>query len=289
MMMRMNEEHRPCKDKKNGHLYKIGMFAQMNHMTVKTLRFYEEQGLLIPAFVDSENGYRYYTMNQMAVLHQITALKQAGLTLEDIRKLNAGMDQKVFLTRKKTEIMSKIAELTKQMAVIDSFIADSDISLAAPVLIRTIPAVTVASMQRRIESYDALFDLMPAMGAEMERLGCECALPEYCFTHYLEPGYKDEQILIETCEAVTEKKADSELVKFKELPEIQAACIFHKGSYSDFGRSYGAILKYIEDNDYEICGNIREKYIDGVWNKESEDEWLSEIQIPVRKKSVDEV
>ena len=43
------------------------------------------------------------------------------------------------------------------------------------------------------------------------------------------------------------------------------------------------LLKYIEDNGYEICGNIRESYIDGVWNKESEEEWLSEIQIPVRK------
>lgn len=47
-------------------------------------------------------------------------------------------------------------------------------------------------MRSRIESYDALFDMMPAMGAEMERMGCECAIPEYCFAHYLEPGYKEE-------------------------------------------------------------------------------------------------
>ena len=38
---------------------------------------------------------------------------------------------------------------------------------------------------------------------------------------------------------------------------------------------------FIEENGYEICGNIRESYIDGVWNKESEEEWLTEIQIPV--------
>ena len=41
--------------------------------------------------------------------------------------------------------------------------------------------------------------------------------------------------------------------------------------------------KYIEENNLEIAGEIREKYIDGVWNKEDESEWLSEIQIPVRK------
>lgn len=73
--MRMQKEH-ICEEKEvNSHLYKIGMFAQMNHVTIKTLRFYEEQGLLTPAYVDRENGYRYYTMDQMAVLHRITALK----------------------------------------------------------------------------------------------------------------------------------------------------------------------------------------------------------------------
>ena len=138
-------------------------------------------------------------------------------------------------------------------------------------------------MQRRIETYDALFDLMPEMGAEMDRLGCECALPEYCFTHYLEPGYKDEQILVEACQAVTEKKEDAEQIRFRVFSEIQAACIYHRGSYRNFARTYEAVLKYIEDNGYEICGNIREKYIDGVWNKDTEEEWLSEIQIPVKK------
>ena len=151
-----------------------------------------------------------------------------------------------------------------------------------PVLIRKIPAVIVAAMKKRIDSYDELFFFMPEMGAEMERLSCECALPEYCFTHYLEPGYKDEHILIETCEAVTEKKEDSALVKFRELPEITAACIFHKGSYDNFPETYAAILRFLEENGYEICGNIRENYIDGIWNKDREEDWLSEIQIPVR-------
>lgn len=279
--MKMYEKHSYCKEKENSRLYKIGMFAQMNHITVKTLHFYEEQGLLAPAYVDEDNGYRYYTMNQMAELHQICALKQAGFTLEDILQLKNGADRNAFLSAKKAELLQKIAELTKQIAMIEGYMADAKTYIEAPVLIKTIQAVTVASMQRRIESYDALFDMMPEMGAEMERLGCECALPEYCFTQYLESGYKDEQILVETCEAVTEKKADSDLVKFIELPEIQAACIFHKGSYNDFPRTYAAILSYIEENGYKICGNIRENYIDGVWNKDIEDEWLSEIQIPV--------
>ena len=43
------------------------------------------------------------------------------------------------------------------------------------------------------------------------------------------------------------------------------------------------LLQYIEENGYRICNNIRESYIDGVWNKETENEWLTEIQIPVER------
>ena len=281
--MKMNEKHEAFAEKTTPQLYKIGMFAQMNHITIKTLRFYEEQGLLLPAYVDGENGYRYYTMNQMADIQRITALKQAGFTLDDIKLINQGADTAYLLSSKKAALLKKIAELTSQIAVIDGYLSGPAGTLDAPVLIRTIPAVTVASMKKRIDSYDELFSLMPEMGAEMERLGCRCALPEYCFTHYLEPGFRDEHILIETCEAVTEKKEDSALVKFRELPEITAACIFHKGSYRNFSESYAAILRFIEENGYKICGNIRENYIDGIWNKDREEDWLSEIQIPVSR------
>ena len=124
------------------------------------------------------------------------------------------------------------------------------------------------------------------MGALMEKAGCTCALPAYCFTNYLEPGYKDGDILVEICESVMEAKQEIGDLRFKTLPEIQAACIFHKGSYRTFSESYETVLQYIEENGYEIAGEIRESYIDGVWNQDDESEWLSEIQIPVRKKTV---
>lgn len=121
--------------------------------------------------------------------------------------------------------------------------------LSAPVRVRKIPQVIAATVQKRIESYDALFDIMPQMGDEMELLGCKCAEPEYCITHYLEPGYKEEEILIEVCEAVTEKKQDSKMIKFQVFPEVEAACIFHKGSYDKCPKTYEIILKYIEDKE----------------------------------------
>lgn len=282
--MRMMESHEKCDEQVQPHLYRIGMFAQMNHVTVKALRFYEEQGLLAPAYVDDENGYRYYTLAQMADVHQITALKCAGFTLEDIKGINRGWDEKLFLQKKKSQLLSQIAELAHQVAIIDSYLCAKQNVLATPVLVKELPEVTVAYMQRRINAYDDLFQMMPLMGSKMEKAGCQCALPEYCFTQYLEPMYKEKQILIETCEAVTAMGTDTETLKFKCIPATMAACIYHKGSYDSLPMSYAAVIRYIEENDYRICGNIRESYIDGVWNKDTAQDWLTEIQVPVEKK-----
>lgn len=284
--LKMNQHHQGCMVKEKEHLYKIGMFANMNRVTIKTLRYYGEQKLLTPIYVDEENGYRYYGASQIADLHRILALKNMGFSIEDIRSIINGEEEKTLLLRKKQEILKEIAALTIKLAEVESYLEKENMDLSAPVLIKKIPEVIVCTMEQRIEAYDVLFQLMPEMGAEMERLGCICAEPEYCFTHYLEPGYKEEAILVEVCQAVTEKKTDTDKVTFKVLPEVSdAACIFHKGSYDTIHRSYAVLLNFIEENGYEICGNIRESYIDRVWNKDTEEEWLTEIQIPVRKVS----
>ena len=276
--MEMKIKYQPCIPQTKNTLYRIGMFAAMNRVTVKTLRFYEEQNLLIPAYINFENGYRFYELSQMQVLHKITALKQAGFTLEEIQKLNNGCDENAILLKKKSELMSKIADLTKQLSTIEMYLTEKADTIASPVLIKKIPKVTVAAMKSKIESYDDLFEIMPKMGAIMEKNGCECSLPEYCFTNYITTTG---EIIIETCEAVVEAKSELENLYFKEFPEVQAACIFHKGSYNNLAQSYEQLLKYIEENGYKICGDFRESFIDGVWNKSDESGWLTEIQIPV--------
>lgn len=282
--MKMHEQHKACELREQPKLYKIGMFANMNRVTIKTLRYYDEQNLIKPVYVDEKNGYRYYEASQIADLHRILALRGMGFSIEDIRRIINGEEEKKLLQEKKQEILKQIAALTAKLAEVESYLNKDDVALALPVLIKKLPKVEVCTMEKKIQSYDALFDMMPEMGEEMEKLECVCAEPEYCFVQYLEPGYKENDILVETCQAVTEKKEASDKVKFKTLPEVEAACIFHKGSYETFHKSYAVVLNYIEENGYEICENIRESYIDGVWNKDSTEEWLSEIQIPIRRK-----
>ena len=74
---------------------------------------------------------------------------------------------------------------------------------------------------------------------------------------------------------------ESERIKFKIIPTTKVLSIFYKGTYDEIGVAYSFLMKYVEDSRYQVSGRSRECYIDGIWNKESVDEWLTEIQIPI--------
>ena len=67
--------------------FKIGEFSKLNRVTVKTLRHYEEIGLLVPSQVDKWTGYRYYDVCQLGRMNTIRYLKELGFTLEEIGEL----------------------------------------------------------------------------------------------------------------------------------------------------------------------------------------------------------
>ena len=66
---------------------KIGEFSKIMQVTVKTLRHYEQKGLLVPDEVDEWTGYRYYTITQMQRLNTIRGLQRQGFSLEEIKDL----------------------------------------------------------------------------------------------------------------------------------------------------------------------------------------------------------
>ena len=66
-------------------MFKIGDFSKLARVPVKTLRYYDEEGLLAPARVDRFTEYRYYTAEQLVRLNRILALKDLGLSLAQIK------------------------------------------------------------------------------------------------------------------------------------------------------------------------------------------------------------
>ena len=123
------------------------------------------------------------------------------------------------------------------------------------------------------------------MGDEMRRQGAVCSEPAYCFTIYHDGEYREQDIDVEVCEAVVRACPDSEMVRYKTIPGVpQAACVLHRGPYSTLRDAYAFLYRWIGENGYRPTGPSRDSYIDGIWNKDSEEEWLTEIQVPVEER-----
>ena len=260
-------------------------------MTAKTLRHYDEIGLLKPSFTDEQTGYRYYDSDALSRMHKIRALKQMGFSLSEIMAvIDCARPEKLLsdiIMLKKQELLCSIEQQQEMLQLLENFRQDfyGDFMMNYSAIIKELPKCIVASMRTVIPDYNALFHLAPeVMGPEMQRLGCKCAVPEYCFNIYHQDEYKETDIDVEICEAVEEAKEDSDILKFKMLPKIDTAvCVLHKGPYQKLGEAYSFAFEYMGKNGYKLCGHPRESYIDGIWNKESEEDWLTELQFPVSK------
>lgn len=90
-------------------MYRIGEFSKLGKVTIKTLRYYEKEKLLIPSFVDEETGYRFYETQQLLLLNRIISLRQIGLSIENIRQILEGADMKQILSYRKAELESEMS------------------------------------------------------------------------------------------------------------------------------------------------------------------------------------
>ena len=266
---------------------KIGEFSKMMQVTVKTLRHYEQRGLLMPEEVDKWTGYRYYSISQMQRLNAIRDLQRQGFTLEEIKELfddGAQMPGVELLTQKIEETERQLQLLVERRRQLLNWLdSHKQKNTMEKFNIQSLPEIIVASHREVIADYSALGALcVNKIGPEMQRLGCKCPLPGYCFTIEHNSEYAPSTIDIEYCEQVEEMGKESDIIKFKRLAAVpKALCMKHVGPYERFYESYTEAFKYMEEQGFKIAGHPRTCYIDGAWNQEDPEKWLSIIQIPI--------
>ena len=266
---------------------KIGEFSKIMQVTVKTLRHYEQRGLLMPEEVDKWTGYRYYSIAQMQRLNTIRGLQRQGFTLEEVKELledGAQMPRIDQLTQKIEETEQQLQLLVERRRQLLRWLdSHKQINTMEKFSIQSLPEIIVASHREIIVDYSALGTLcVNKIGPEMQRLGCKCPPPGYCFTIEHAKEYHPTDIDIEYCEQVEEMGIDSNIIQFKRLAAVpKALCMKHVGPYERFYESYTEAFKYMEVQGYKIAGHPRTCYIDGAWNQEDPEQWLSIIQIPI--------
>lgn len=270
-------------------MYRIGEFSKLGKTTIKTLRYYDEVGILKPQFIDKFTGYRFYTTAQLLQLHRIQAYRQSGLSINEIIIINDKGNRKEVLIKCRNELKEELENIIEKLSRIEFILSkdQEDDIMNYQAIIKELPKCIVYSKKVKVKSYNDYFKIIPAIGEECLKAnpGLKCAKPEYCFIVYLDGEYKETDFNIELCEAVETWGKDTKDIKFKEIPSVEAVSVMHKGAYDDLAKAYVYAFSWIEDNGYIASDNPRENYIDGIWNKESEEEWLTELQIPIKKKS----
>ncbi len=266
---------------------KIGEFSQLMQVTVKTLRHYEQKGLLTPDEVDERTGYRYYTVGQMQTLQTIRDLQQLGFSLDEIKDLchsHSCTPSIRQLTEKIKETEAILRQLiARRNRLLKMRNARKEMKTIEKFSIQTLPEIIVASHREVLPDYAAIGPMcVNKIAPEMQRLGCKCPSPGYCFTIEHDKEYKPTNADIEYCEQVEEMGEDSAIIQFKRLPAVpKALCMKHVGPYERFYESFIEAFRYIDEQGYKPVGQHRTCYIDGAWNQKDPEKWLSVIQIPI--------
>jgi DNA-binding transcriptional MerR regulator len=270
-------------------MYRIGLFSKIGKVTVKALRFYEEEGLIEPGRVDAATGYRYYDSSQIPRIHKVVALRQCGFSVPEIRQVVNGEDVAALFAERKRQAETEAREAGARLQSINSYIESlgEDGTMKYEIVVKDLPRVIVFSKRMIAPSYDSFFDAIPRIGEEIGAAnpGLRCRDdPPYCFNVYHDGEYKEVDIDLEVCEAVYEAGVDTPSIKFKTIEAVpEAACVMHKGPYSELRSAYAAVFKWIDDNGFIPADAPRESYIDGVWNRPDPAEWLTELQVPIAR------
>ncbi len=268
--------------------YRIGLFSKIGKTTVKTIRFYEEEGLLFPYKIDSESGYRYYSSTELIRLHEIMSLRQIGFSIQEIKKIFLNQEIDYILKVKRIEFIKQAKELQDCLSRLDHYINEREVQekMNYQAVIKETPECIVFSRRGVVKNFQDYFQFVPEIGEMIKQANphLKCSEIQYSFIIHYDQEYQDENMDIEYCEAVTEYGVETDEIKFKEIPSETVVGVLHKGRYEDFSFAYDFAYRWIEENGYEINGPGRESYIDGIWNKEDKEEWLTEIQIPIKKR-----
>jgi DNA-binding transcriptional MerR regulator len=224
-------------------MYRIGQFSKITKVTVKALRFYEEEGLLAPEYTDAVNGYRYYSSSQLPRVFRIVALRQCGFSIPEIRDILRGRDIVARFEERRAVLEREAAETSRQLSSIRHYLnaLQKEETMTYQVIVKELPRVFVYSLRTTVPSYDSYFDLMPRTGEALASINPELKCvedPPYCFVKYHDGEFRERDIDIELCEAVTGPGNGQlpEGIVFKWIDRVpEAACVLHKGPYATLG------------------------------------------------------
>lgn len=265
-------------------LIQIGRFSRVTRLSVKALRRYADEGLLVPATIDPSNGYRYYTYEQARDAELIRVLRSLDVPLSDIRRALQASDPQAFrsiLGEQERRIENELAHQQRMLDFLRQLIDNKGVLMPYTISIKHTPAYAAAVL--RIQATAAtMSDTVAAgyarIGAAVQASGAVFAGPPF-FTMAAPPD--DEPTEIEIGFPVAAPFTDRDGVIGVDVPAMTVAAAIHRGPYDQAGPTYQAIESWIQEHGHAGVGAPREVYLNAPADVASPEDYLTEIQFPI--------
>jgi DNA-binding transcriptional MerR regulator len=241
----------------------IGDFSRMTYLSVKSLRRYHDMGLLEPAHLDRDTGYRYYEASQVPLGQAIRRFRDLEMPLEQLKEVlhapDAAARNKLIIAH--LEHMESALQQTQQtVASLRALLEQPHAPIA--VEYRSVAATTAIAISEPVhmgdlatwwsEAFDELHQVLASSSAA--RAGPDGAL-------YPNKFFEEELGEVVAFIPVADMPAPSGRPQLMEIPGAELAVTVHHRAISELDQTYGALGTFVAEREIGVQGPIREHYI----------------------------
>jgi DNA-binding transcriptional MerR regulator len=267
-------------------MFSIGEFSKMTGLTVKTLRFYHEQGILVPSHVEAGSGYRFYDASKIDAARLIASLRDLEFSIADINEILSQHDDDSsivsFLELRKDEIRKRMRNDRRIVGLLDKLITyekEASITMTQAsyeVEEKTIDPMLVASIRMK-GKYSDCGSGFGKIGRKFGRHLCGKAM---LLHHNAE--YRADDADFDAAMPIKKGESTDE-INVVDLPGGQCLSLMHLGPYEEIHRSYETILKYAASRKIKHAMPTREIYHKGpgMIFRGNPKKYLTEIQLMI--------
>lgn len=261
---------------------RVGDFSRVTHLSVKTLRHYHQVGLLDPAEIDPETGYRYYTLAQIPTAQVIRRLRDLEMPIADVKAVLAAPGAAARNALIATHLDRLESELAQTRAAVESLRNLLQPPAAAAIEHRTEPRRPAIGITATVDRADlpawwqgALAELHAAVQAQdLAPLGPSGGL-------YAAEIFQDEHGQATVFVPVNGPVRTIGRVQALAVPAAELAIITHYGPLTDVDVTYGELGAYTTRHEISIPGPLREYYLRDARHTPDPTQWTTEIGWPI--------
>jgi DNA-binding transcriptional MerR regulator len=263
----------------------IGDFARATHMSVKALRHYHRIGLLEPAGVDPDTGYRRYTTEQIPAAQVIRRFRDLDMPLDEIKTVLAAADvqsRNELIAAHLGRLEDSLGRTQSAVASLRDLLEHPSPAEPADVGHRRAAAVPAAAISEVVDVSDALSWYQGALGelyAILAAQGVPSAGPaggiyaNDLFAH----DRGQATIFVPRAGPVRPMGRVTSLI----VPAAELATTVHPGPHAGIDRAYGSLATYVTHHALAVDGPIREYYLVGPHDTADQSQWRTEIGWPI--------